>query len=370
MRLTSLLGGVTMLMLLLPAMPLGAQVTADNWESIVAKAKEEGVVVIHGAPGAGYRAAMVTAFNQAYPEIKVQFSGASNSVEIPKVIRERQAGIFAWDIWIAGPGGTLNQLKPIGFFQPLKPFLRPELIRDEIWRGGFDFGWMDLDQELFFAFEATVQNPIMVNWDVVSPKALSSIEDLIKPEFAGKIVWNDPRVTGSGNGSSQTLVRNLGEEKLAALYRNKVVYTINNQQIGEWVVRGRYPIGVGLEASTLKEFQDQGIGMNVSPLPDEYFKSRQISVGFGSVGLIERAPHLNAATVYINWLLSKEGQEAWVKIPRNSRRTDVVPAFPDLVPKPGVDYFIGQGEKNSDERTGLLRLAKEAIDGVAGRSGK
>ena len=367
MRLISFLGGVAVLGGLLQAVPANAQVTADNWDSIVAKAKEEGVVVVHGAPGAGYRAAMVSAFNAAYPDIKVQFSGASNSVEIPKVIRERQAGIFAWDVWIAGPGGTLNQLKPVGFFQPLKPFLRPELTRDDIWRGGFDFGWMDLEQKLFFAFEATVQNPIMVNWDVVSPKALTSIEDMIKPEFAGKIVWNDPRVTGSGNGSSQTLVRNLGEEKLAALYRNKVVYTINNQQIGEWVVRGRYPIGVGLEASTLKEFQDQGIGMNVSPLPDEYFKSRQISVGFGSVGLVERAPHVNAATVYINWLLSREGQDAWVKIPRNSRRTDVVPAFPDLVPKPGVDYFIGQGEKNSEERTGLLKLAKEAIDGPSGR---
>ena len=161
------------------------------------------------------------------------------------------------------------------------------------------------------------------------------------------------------------MVRNLGEEKLTALYRNKVVYTINNQQIGEWVVRGRYPIGVGLEASTLKEFQDQGIGMNVRPLPDEYFKARQISVGFGSVGLIERAPHLNAATVYINWLLSKEGQEAWVKIPRNSRRTDVEPAFPDLTPIQGREYFIGQAEKFTEQRQELLKVAKEAIDGSA-----
>jgi iron(III) transport system substrate-binding protein len=369
MRLTSVFGVFALLTAAaVMSPPSTAQtVTAENWDAIVAKAKEEGAVVVHGAPGASYRAAMVTAFNATYPEIKVQFSGASNSVEIPKVIRERQAGIFAWDVWIAGPGGTLGQLKPVGFFKPLKPILRPELTRDEIWRGGFDFGWMDLDQELFFAFEATIQNPIMVNWDVVSPQSLTSLEDLLKPEFAGKIVWNDPRVTGSGNGGSQTLFRNLGEEKLRALYKNNVVYTLNNQQIGEWVVRGRYPIGIGLEPSTLKEFQDQGVGMNVSPMPDAAFKSRQISVGFGSVGLIDKAPHPNAAVVYINWLLSKEGQEAWVKVPRNSRRTDVVPAFPELMPKEGTEYFIGQGEKNGEERTGLLRVAKEAIDGSAGR---
>jgi iron(III) transport system substrate-binding protein len=368
MSLKSILGRVALLAAaILVAPPAWAQVNIADWDGVVAKAKEEGVVVVHGAPGASYRAAMVTAFNAAYPDIKVQFSGASNNVEIPKVIRERQAGIFAWDVWVAGPGGTLNQLKPIGFFAPLRPILKPELQRDEIWRGGFDFGWMDLDQQLYFAFEATVQNPIMVNWDVVKPGSLTALEDLLKPEFAGKIVWNDPRVTGSGNGASQTLLRNIGMDKLIELYQNRIVYTNNNKQIGEWVVRGRYPIGLGLEQATVKEFQDQGVGMNVKPMPDAAFKARQISTGFGSVGLVSQAPHPNAAAVYINWLLSKEGQSAWVKVPRNSRRNDVEPAFPDLVPDPGTEYFMGQGEKSSEERSGLLKVAREAIDGAPRR---
>jgi hypothetical protein len=39
-----------------------------------------------------------TAFNAAYPDIEVQFSGGAGAAEIPKVIRERQAGIYAWDV--------------------------------------------------------------------------------------------------------------------------------------------------------------------------------------------------------------------------------------------------------------------------------
>ena len=129
--------------------------------------------------------------------------------------------------------------------------------------------------------------------------------------------------------------------------------------------RGRYPIGIGLEPNTLNDYQAQGIGKNVSPLPASYYKIQQISVGFGGVGLIDRAPHINAAKVYINWLLSKQGQEAWVKVPRNSRRMDVEPAFPELTPIQGREYFIGQAEKFTEQRQDLMKVAKEAIDGSA-----
>jgi ABC-type Fe3+ transport system substrate-binding protein len=45
---------------------------------------------------------------------------------------------------------------------------------------------------------------------------------------------------------------------------------------------------------------------------------------FGSLGLMNRAPHPNAAVVFINWLLSKEGQLVWSKaVNAVSRRVDV-----------------------------------------------
>ena len=358
----ALVGSATIVLLSLA----GAR-AADDWSAIVAKAKEEGVVVVHGAPGKNYRAVLVTAFNKAYPDIKIQFSGANGSAEIPKVLRERQAGIFGWDVWVSGPTGALGMLKDAGFFQPLRPILRPENTVDDKWIGGFDAGWMDKERSLFYAFDGTVQNPVKVNWDVVPRDALTSLADLAKPQFAGKIVFHDPRVTGTGNGSSQTLFHTLGEEGLVAVYKNRPVFTTNGHQIAEWVVRGRYPIGVGLEPNELNEFQAQGIGKNVGPVPDAFFKSQQMSVGFGGVGLIDRAPHPNAATVYINWLLSDEAQREWVKLPRGTRRAGIVSDHPELVPKPGVDYFFGQAEEHTAERRRLLTVAREAIDGAAPR---
>ena len=124
-----------------------------------------------------------------------------------------------------------------------------------------------------------------------------------------------------------------------------------------------YPITIGIEYTDLEDFRKQGLGKNIGPLPESYWKAQQISVGFGGIGLVDRAPHPNAARVYINWILSKEGQEAFSRVPRNSRRTDVTPAFPELVPLPGKEYFIGQSEEFRDERVNMLSLAKKAIDG-------
>lgn len=335
----------------------------QNWDEVVAKAKKEGLVVVHGAPGRSYEAALTTGFQKLYPEIKIRFSGASNAVEIPKVLRERQAGIYDWDVWTSGASSVMLTLKPAGFFQPLKPILRPEIMDDSKWVGGFEAGWMDVEKQLFYAYDGTIQNPVMVNFDFIKPDAIKHVSDLLKPEFQGKIVWHDPRVNGTGNGSSQSLVRNIGEEKLVQLYKSNIVFSTNPRQIAEWVVRGRYPIVLGMDENSLGEFNAQGLGKNIHPLPDDAMPIQQISMGFGGVGFIDRSPRPNAAIVYINWLLSQEGQVGWTKVPRNSRRTDVTPALPELAPKPGREYFIGQAEENTKERGYLLNLAKKAIDG-------
>src|SRR5207248_2146154 len=42
---------------------------ADDWANVVAKAKQEGLVVVHGAPGKSYAKALQDEFSKAYPEI-------------------------------------------------------------------------------------------------------------------------------------------------------------------------------------------------------------------------------------------------------------------------------------------------------------
>jgi iron(III) transport system substrate-binding protein len=337
-----------------------SSIDLSDWNAVVAKAKKEGTVVVHGAPGQRYAAVLQGAFQEKYPDIKVEFFGARNSASIPRVLRERQAGIYSKDVWTSG-SSAIAQLKPAGALQPLVPFLRKETMDDKNWIGGFAAGFTDFEQKFFYSFDGTVQNPIHVNWDVIKKDQIKSVQDLLKPEFANKIVWDDPRRGGSGNGASLTILENFGEDFLRRLYSQKSVFTTNRRQEAEWVVRGRYPIAMGLDDSQMEVYLKEGLGKNVQPLPDSFYKVQQISPGFGSVGVMANAPHPYAAAVYVNWLLSREGQEAWVKVPRNSRRTDVKGSDPTLSPKPGITYFNGHHEKYADDRQRLQEVAKEVI---------
>ncbi|MQA64601.1 MAG: hypothetical protein GEU76_01670 [Alphaproteobacteria bacterium] len=250
------------------AWPSGSAHALEDWNSVLAQARQEGLVVVHGAPGKSYADAMVRAFNKAHPDIRVQFSGASNRTDVPKLLRERKASIYAWDVWVSGAGTAVSRLKPQGIFQPLRQYLRKETMEDKHWHGEFGAGWMDNEKQFFYSFEGTVQNPVSVNWEFVKKSSITSIKDLLKPEFAGKIIWHDPRFNGSGNGASQTLFVNFGEDFLRAFYRQKIVYATNRRQIADWVVRGRYPIALGLDENDVKVFQSQGLGKQIEPLPE------------------------------------------------------------------------------------------------------
>ena len=73
----------------LVAFASGGAFALESWNTVLAKAKKEGVVVVHGAPGKRYRAVFVKAFRKEHPDIKIKFSGASNRVDLPKLLRER-----------------------------------------------------------------------------------------------------------------------------------------------------------------------------------------------------------------------------------------------------------------------------------------
>jgi ABC-type Fe3+ transport system substrate-binding protein len=83
--------------------------------------------------------------------------------------------------------------------------------------------------------------------------------------------------------------------------------------------------------------------------------------GFGAVALMDKAPHPNAAIVYVNWLLSKAGQTEYEKSGRNSRRLDVPPSDPSLAGKPGVRYQDIQSEDSIPLRNKVSEISKANI---------
>jgi iron(III) transport system substrate-binding protein len=333
-----------------------------EWARTLAAAKREGRVVIAGPPGDQYRGAL-SAFQQSYPEIQIDYAGSSGRDFTAKIIAEQQAGQYLWDVHVGGADSAVTQLAPAGVLDPLRSALiRPERWDDAKWINGFDWGFMDAAREHVNAFSAFFTFSIYINRDVVPESEFSRVDDLLSPRFRGKIVVNEPREAGSGSGNSARLLKSMGRDWLRRVFHEQdLVVTRNLRQQIEWLVRGQYPIAIGIDTAGLDEFQRQGLGRNVRPL--DVPEGRGVAVGFGGCACaVTRPPHPNAAKVYLDWLLSYEGQTTWAKtLGRNSRRADVEVVDRDSAITPGVDHFIMQRAENHPLRDETIGIAKEAL---------
>jgi iron(III) transport system substrate-binding protein len=334
-----------------------------EWADLVKAAEGEKQVNIAGPPGDAFRAALSDAFKKAYPKINVELLGGSGRDKVARILRERQGGVFNWDLYISGPTSALAAFKPVGGFDSFRGmFVLPEVKDDKNWIGGLEAGWADVEKKLYYTFAGTLAGDnIHVNWDIVPQGAIKSAPDLLDPKWTGKIAMQDPRVEGKGLNDALVLSLAYGEEFLKKLLRDqKVVITGDRRQLVEWVVRGRYPIALGLNDYFLTTFQEKGVGKNVIAINDPK-TAMYWSSGSSGVGLFNRAPHPNAAKVYVNWLLSKPGQIEWTKTQNNSRRVDVPPAEPAAALKPGQSYRNTQAEDMIPARHKVEVLAKELI---------
>ena len=52
-----------------------------------------------------------------------------------------------------------------------------------------------------YGFDAGIQDTAIINWDFVKRDDVKSVVDLVKPQFMGKILFDEPRRGGSGKSA-------------------------------------------------------------------------------------------------------------------------------------------------------------------------
>ncbi len=327
-----------------------------EWEKVQEEAKKEGGISLWGPPGGWARSVLIDEFHKKFSQIQVEYQGALSAAAWPKIQAERQAGIFTIDILVGGVGATA--LYKAKAQQPIEStFILPE-IKDKKawWQGRLHFA--DPEDKFIFIFSIGPIPVIAYNTQHLDPKDLKFYKDLLDPKWKGKIVMIDPRVAGSGNARWHFFVEALGRDYVERLAK-QLVLTRDFRLAAEWIATGKYPIGVGVSYAHVAEFIKKGAPVSrISHLAEGNY----LTSGWGTVSLLDRAPHPNSAKLYINWLLSKEGQLAWQKTGYNSARMDISKESVDPMNRivEGVQYYEQFSESASTKRDEVSnKLAKE-----------
>ena len=337
----------------------GAQGAAE-WEQTVAAAKKEGKVAVNTFTGQGY-GRVFKLFSQAYPEIKLDHTNLESADFAPRVIQERKAGVYTWDVTTIPTSTALQVMKPAGVFDPVRPaILSPEARKDANWRGGFEAGFLDKERRLAYAFTLVRAVGVFVNTEQVKEGELRSFRDLLAPKWKGKIAISDPRVIGSTFWPLTPARLKLGDGVMKQLLVDQEpVLSRDRNQLSEFMVRGRYPIAIGLNILAIQDFQAHGVGKGVKTL---LLPEMDYQASGSLVWLMNRAPHPNAARVFINWLLTREAQAAWAKeLQTNSRFAGVEPGDPHTVVPTGVSLTQIDSEEMLPELVKTQDIAKQLI---------
>lgn len=283
----------------------------DDWAAIEAAARQEGEVVVYSLSSRINDVA--TTFSERY-KIPVRAFDIGQAELVEKLTREQEAGVYNADVIFAGdapillnevlPKGHVVNFVPSDLVDKIAPEGREPLLRHH-------FG----SKVLMYSSDAYPDGP-----------GIDTVWDLTRPEWKGKLTMKDPLKSPENLAFLATIVER-GDE-MAALYEREFGEPLvtSEQSAGyEWLKRilannpaltsgddetakavgekGRRNPPVGfLAQSKLRLNKDQGLALAVvtglKPASGVMYPT--------FVCVANRAPHPNAAKLFLRWMMGDE----------------------------------------------------------------
>jgi len=294
--------------------------SANEWQRVVEAAKKEGKVVAGGPPTAVLRKQFKETFENRFG-IELELLSAQGAQNAQRAIAEFKAGVSYFDV-LHGGSGTLEPLKNENMLAPFMDFvILPDVKDPKQWWGGHMWEDNVKTNRFIYSFSADFSVPPFYNADLVKPGEITSYDDVLQPKWKGKIGMFDPRIPSAGQGLWGYLMRAKGKEFLQRLAQQDLFIQRDGQQIAVGLAKGNLVIALGLAQRFVDPYIKGGLPIKALTSIKERMGG---SNGFGAVAIMANAPHPNAAKVYINWLLGKEGQDLYGRaLTQGSRRLDV-----------------------------------------------
>jgi len=298
---------VSMLLLLLSVFHLGFSFRSEAQDSHTQKlidgAKKEGALVWYMSASIEDAKAILLAFSKKYPFLKTDFFRAGSARLFNRIMNEARAGKVLFDL-VAVRGLETHQLVKAGLLQP---YVSPASVA---YPAGFKDSkgyWVDY----FDSYNVIGYNTQLVARD----QAPKSWEDLLDPKWKGKIALDEENFSWYG-----AMTQKWGKEKtqryMRALAKQDIQLRNGQTLIAQLMAAGEFSVAMVL-AHRIEKMKEQGA-------PVEWVTTLDpVTASLHPIGIAAKAPHPNAAKLFVDFILSKDGQQLLLSIERTPARPGI-----------------------------------------------
>jgi iron(III) transport system substrate-binding protein len=295
---------------------------AQDTAKLIEGAKKEGKMVFYTSLNIEDSNGLLRKFEEKYPFIKTELNRLTADRLLIRFQSEARAKRYAADVIVNG-GARTYITKKEGL---LMKYVSPET---KFYPAGFrdpDGYWTDT----YLNAHVLVYNTRML----AAKDAPRSHEDLLQPQWNGKIV-----MVSKAYEWFLKLLKIWGEEKGMAYFKRlaqqKPSFRIGSSQIADLVAAGESPLGINTYSTTVEDLKAKGAPLEWVPLDP-------VIAILHPIAITAQAPHPNAAKLFVDYFLSKEGMTVLRGFKRIPSRPDVEPSVPRLTK--GIKFYASEPE--------------------------
>jgi ABC-type Fe3+ transport system substrate-binding protein len=299
---------------------------------VIEAAKKEGELGWWSTIAQDQSQKIIEEFMKIYPFIKASY-WRSGSVGIHnKVLIEARAGRPSWDVVSQTAPEFIHELKQKGVIAPYNSPERRHFSNDLKDKDGFWTGTYALPTGVGF-------NTQQVKRD----EAPRNYQDLLHPKWKGKKISVDDESYEFLVGLMQAWGRGAALEYFKKLAAQEPMIGRGNSQRTQLLAAGEFPLAVAY-THTVEWAKSQGNSV-------DWVNLEPVVIKFDGIMLGSKAAHPNAAKLFIDFMLSQQGQSLLQSFSRVTLRDGVEPNPPRLIK--GFKRVVLHPDKAQDAQESL-----------------
>ena len=284
---------------------------AQDAKLIEAAKKEGGKVVLYGSLESDTVEAVRKAF-QKKTGIEAEYWRASATKVMDRALSEYRAGRPLFDV-------ILTNDNPLQIMQKQGVFARYESPSAK------DFPKDAIDPNLGARYRNVIIGIVYNKGVIKSADAPKSLEDLLKPQYKGKLVMPDPTQHTTTTQWVASLFKLMGKEKSDKFIRDlagmKPILVESLLPSAERVTTGETPIAI--------TYVKYAFIFGQKGAPMDYVRLEKMLGDGHYAPLSNKAPHPNAGKTFIDFFLGDESMNIMARMGEFVNRKGVFPPLPD-----------------------------------------